>query len=317
MFLPNTDRMSQVISIEGNIGAGKSTAMKLLRRMMCELQGSTQCSADGSGKGSGMSDSCGYGTPANIVFLDEPVDDWRVKKYHNGTESMLSLFYSDAKEYGFTFQVNAFTSRQEYFVKAAAQIPSKTIHCCQKEHECGCSHRSEHSSTTFISERSMISDKIFASVAHQSGNISEVEWDVYCNFYELVTRTLLEKQKVIIYVDVPAEKCYERLVKRARGEEAGIPLEYLKSLEAAHEVMLTSFPGKVIRVNWVDSEEDSDQRKSIIEDTIGQLGLLGLATVPSDINTNFSRAEYEELMQLYNEGKDQESLGGRSQRSCS
>ena len=125
----------------------------------------------------------------------------------------------------------------------------------------------------FISERSMISDKIFASVAHKSGNISEVEWDVYCNFYELVTRTLLAKQKILVYIDVPAWKCHERLVKRARGEEVGVPIEYLTELEIAHEKMLTTFPGKVIRVPWIDSEEDSPERKAIIDDLVVQLGL--------------------------------------------
>jgi len=72
-----------IISIEGNIGSGKSTLVKLLEAKFKTSQ---------------------------IHFLSEPVDEWTNFMDENG-ETILTKFYKDQKKYSFTFQIMAYISR--------------------------------------------------------------------------------------------------------------------------------------------------------------------------------------------------------------
>jgi deoxyadenosine/deoxycytidine kinase len=72
------------VSIEGNIGSGKSTVMKYLKQY--------------------------FGNEKRIVFLEEPVDSWMHITDKNG-KNMLEKYYADTKNYAFAFQMMAYISR--------------------------------------------------------------------------------------------------------------------------------------------------------------------------------------------------------------
>jgi deoxyadenosine/deoxycytidine kinase len=75
------------ISIEGNIGSGKSTILKVIRENFPEL-----------------------------AILDEPLSDWQnvgEKKNIN----LLELYYKDQARWGFTFQIYAFMSRLNKWIE--------------------------------------------------------------------------------------------------------------------------------------------------------------------------------------------------------
>lgn len=74
-----------MIYIEGNIGAGKSTFLKLFEEYLAQ------------------------NLPHSMV-LAEPVQAWMDTQDSNG-KSILEHYYEDQKKYGFTFQMNAFISR--------------------------------------------------------------------------------------------------------------------------------------------------------------------------------------------------------------
>ena len=74
----------KIISIEGNIGSGKSTLVEKLRKS--------------------------FGGSSNICFLQEPVDIWNTIKDKEGN-TMISKFYADTKKYSFAFQMMAYISR--------------------------------------------------------------------------------------------------------------------------------------------------------------------------------------------------------------
>lgn len=76
--------MTVIISIEGNIGSGKST-------LVSELQKHFKNNRD-------------------IGFLQEPIDIWNGIKDENGI-TILEKFYQDNQKYAFQFQIMAFTSR--------------------------------------------------------------------------------------------------------------------------------------------------------------------------------------------------------------
>jgi deoxyadenosine/deoxycytidine kinase len=74
----------KIISIDGNIGSGKSTLMGKLKDY--------------------------FSNNKNVVFLKEPVDEWETITDENGT-TILEKFYGDSTKYGFSFQIMAYISR--------------------------------------------------------------------------------------------------------------------------------------------------------------------------------------------------------------
>lgn len=79
-----------IISIEGNIGSGKSTFVENLKQSYHMPENKHD--------------------PINICFLQEPVDDWNSITDKTG-ETILSKFYADSQKYAFPFQMMAYISR--------------------------------------------------------------------------------------------------------------------------------------------------------------------------------------------------------------
>jgi deoxyadenosine/deoxycytidine kinase len=74
-----------IISIEGNIGSGKSTIVEKLQQHLIHDK--------------------------SIVFLKEPLDIWESVKDPQTGENILQKFYADPEKYSFAFQVMAYASR--------------------------------------------------------------------------------------------------------------------------------------------------------------------------------------------------------------
>ena len=88
---------SQVISIEGNIGSGKSTFIKILKKKHPEF-----------------------------IYLLEPIDIWNTIVGENG-DNILTLFYKDQEKYAFAFQMMAYISRLSSLKKIINENPGKII----------------------------------------------------------------------------------------------------------------------------------------------------------------------------------------------
>ena len=86
--------MTLLITVQGNIAAGKSTLVKELQRQ--------------------------YAGNARVCFLQEPVDEWENIKNADG-ESMISLFYGNQEKYGFSFQMMAYISRLHILKEAVSK----------------------------------------------------------------------------------------------------------------------------------------------------------------------------------------------------
>jgi deoxyadenosine/deoxycytidine kinase len=74
----------QIVSIEGNIGSGKSTLMNALKQH--------------------------YKNDPYVLFLKEPVDEWAKIKDETGV-TILEKFYENQEKYAFSFQMMAYISR--------------------------------------------------------------------------------------------------------------------------------------------------------------------------------------------------------------
>lgn len=93
MISPPSSDSPRIITIEGNIGAGKSTLVDVLKTK--------------------------YSNRTDVLFLQEPVDVWS-KITQNG-KTVLELFYGDQPKYSFAFQVLAYTTRLKMIEDAMAE----------------------------------------------------------------------------------------------------------------------------------------------------------------------------------------------------
>lgn len=94
--------MTVLISIEGNIGSGKSTLINKLKEKYKELDEN------------------------KILFLKEPVDEWIDIKDKNG-KNMIECFYGDQEKYSFSFQMMAYISRLSLLKNALKKNPDVII----------------------------------------------------------------------------------------------------------------------------------------------------------------------------------------------
>jgi deoxyadenosine/deoxycytidine kinase len=76
--------MTTIISVEGNIGSGKSTILRILEEK--------------------------YKNNSKIIFLQEPVEEWN-KITDKENKTILSKFYENQEKYSFSFQMMAYISR--------------------------------------------------------------------------------------------------------------------------------------------------------------------------------------------------------------
>lgn len=169
--------------IEGNIGAGKSTFLRILKENL------------------------------NIQAVFEPHEKWQ----QVGGENLLEKFYTDTPRWAYTFQTYAFVTR---IVEQEQQA---------KRNEFGVQ----------VLERSVYSDRYcFAKNCFELGNMSSLEWKLYQEWFSWLVDTYTTKPTGFIYLQTDPTVCYERLLKRSRFEEAGVPLEYLERLHDKHEEWL-------------------------------------------------------------------------------
>ena len=170
-----------------------------------------------------------FGKP--VIFVDEPVNEWNNPIYDNNTKSALDVFYYDIFKHGFTFQILAFTTRLEYLYKETSKITESSI-CIQ--------------------DRSMLSDKkIF--FANLKDHITQLEWDTYNRFYDLVCKDFNKTEKRMIYIESTPEECIERIKSRDAKGDSKIELPYLQSHDVLHKKMIEDFikeGGIVYRFNW-------------------------------------------------------------------
>ena len=176
-----------VFCVDGNVGSGKTVLVNLLKE--------------------GIK---GIGRRYNIVYLQEPVEEWRRVKDANGV-TMLEKFYKNQERYAFPFQMMAFVSRISQLRRAVQQNPGAII----------------------ITERSVYTDRhVFAKMLYDDSKIEEVNYKVYLDWFDSFTVGL--KLAGIIYLKTTPETCLARIRKRARPGE-NISRVYSERCHAYHE----------------------------------------------------------------------------------
>lgn len=204
-----------IVSIEGNIGSGKSTLVEKLKSIYAIDDNSYNFNVD------------------NIIFLQEPVNEWEDIKNENGN-TMLELFYKDQNKYAFSFQMMAYISRLSLLKKT-----------CE-----------ENKNSIIITERSLFTDRdVFAKMLYDEKKISLENYTIYMKWFDTFINMFHISH--IIYIDTSPNICFERIEKRNRNGESSIELSYLEQVHNYHLKMLEKFEeSNLIKISTLSGNDN-------------------------------------------------------------
>jgi deoxyadenosine/deoxycytidine kinase len=155
------------LALAGNIGAGKTTAAKLI------------------------SQSFGF------ELFDEPVIDNR----------FLKDYYADMRRWSFTLQLEFLIRRVEHH---------ELIHSVKK---------------SCVQDRTLYEDpEIFAKYLHGLGHLTNAELDLYYEYFQRLSRSILPPDRVICFEVGPVDVLMDRIRTRGRAEEKGMQEQFLRGL---------------------------------------------------------------------------------------
>ena len=196
----------QIISIDGNIGSGKSTLMNYF----IEQKESFKLTEPNT----------------EFVFLLEPVDEWSDIRDESGIP-ILTKFYENTEKYAFSFQMMVYLSR--------LSLIKKHIDDFQKNKR---KHKKEK--LVIITERSLITDKeVFCKMLYDSKKISYMDYSIYNKWYNTFAHDYPISK--IIYLATDPLICSERTKQRSREGESKITAEYLWLCDNYHKNMVDTF----------------------------------------------------------------------------
>jgi deoxycitidine kinase/deoxyguanosine kinase len=203
-----------IFTVEGNIGAGKTTFLERLQREWPE---------------------------ATVVL--EPVGTWMTMKEKDGT-SLLDHFYADKKRWSYTFQTAAFLTR--------LMDTERVLEAVQKTEGPPTEGPPTEGPRVVITERSVLTDRyVFAEMLHDSGDMSDLEYDLYLRWYNRFATHI--PIKGILHLTTDPTISLERIGIRGREAETSIQKEYLEALDSQHRRWLATTTLPVFTISCVDS----------------------------------------------------------------
>lgn len=209
--------------LEGNIGAGKSTFLKMIAQHV----------------------------PQVSVGL-EPLNNWHTEL---SGQSLLKNFYENPHRWAYTLETLAMMSRI-------------------KEHQL----EQQHPCNWRIVERSIYSGYYcFARNSYASGFLLDVEWNVYQDWFDFLTRNNCLPPQGFIYLKVDPEIAFERTKKRNRSAESSLTLDYLRHIDKLHDSFLINKIGiadslKQVPVLVLDCNQEFELDKTQFEHHCKALG---------------------------------------------
>jgi deoxyadenosine/deoxycytidine kinase len=201
--------MTTIISIEGNIGAGKSTIVNELKKF--------------------YNNDCLLHEPLNgdsrlkkIIFLQEPVDEWKTIKDEDGND-ILTRFYANSKDFSFAFQMMAYISRLALLRKTIKENPNSII----------------------ITERCLYTDRhVFAQMLFNSKQMSLIEYSIYLKWWDEFNIPI----HGIVYLKTTPDISHQRVVSRNREGE-NIPINYLIDCHIHHDEYISLMKNPILEID--------------------------------------------------------------------
>jgi len=179
-----------------------------------------------------------YESDPRILFMQEPVHIWDTIRDQEG-ETILSKYYKNPEKYSFPFQMMAYTTRLMMLNKTIKENPQAEIIIC---------------------ERCLEADNnIFAKMLIDDGKIEDVCYQIYKMLYEETSHE--HKVDGIVYLDVASSICLERIGRRSRDGEGGIPVEYLDTVEKYYTDWLYDETVRAYNILVINGNKDVSYNK--------------------------------------------------------
>ena len=186
---------NMIVYVEGNIGTGKSTFIKLCENYMRNIEDK------------------GRFIP---ILIQEPVDEW-LNTVDSDNKNILEKFYEDQHRWSFTFQMNSFISRAHKISEAIK------------------SNKTDKELLLFVERSIYTDRYCFARNCFETGKMSKMEYDIYCRWNDWLSKEFNLRPSGYIYLRCSPEENVIRISQRSREGECGIPLEYLTCLHNLHD----------------------------------------------------------------------------------
>lgn len=241
MMHPKIGNQLGMVTIEGNIGAGKTRALQELERMIPSHR------------------------DVKIIYVPEPSDVWMTdqripEEYRSSLPDgsdpdkgyrYLNLFYEDPSSHAFAFQVHAYCTRTSSIYERIREMISTDDRYI------------------LVTERSVLTDKdVFTKNLISEGKFPLEYVPIYDQFWCMVAGPLASRISSILYLDVSLETCVQRMKARNRDAESSVPIEYLKRLDTSHEDMLRNRADS-ISIHRLDWNPDLNKEEGPILNNLG------------------------------------------------
>lgn len=109
------------------------------------------------------------------------------------------------------------------------------------------------------------------------GKIEDVSFQIYLKWFETFVDDCPVHQ--IVYVNTDPSTCYERIAKRSRAGESGIPLDYLQKCHRYHSDMLDResincpCSNQLVLNGNVDIYQDEENLKHMLSQVLKYIGI--------------------------------------------
>ncbi|KAL0215997.1 hypothetical protein P9112_008181 [Eukaryota sp. TZLM1-RC] len=156
------------------------------------------------------------------------------------TNPYLAKFYANPKRYALKMQVYLLRQRFIIYISALRHL-IKT-------------------GQSVILDRSIFSDEVFALTNVHVGNISKEQYQYYKSLRSQMI-DILPIPHLTIFLQTSPSVCQERVMKRARACESGIPLSYLQKLHENYQVFYKKMQEAgscVFSFDWNNFGDSSD-----------------------------------------------------------
>lgn len=178
----------------------------------------------------------------DIVFAKEPVEEFMKYKHYNP----LKLAYENPKNWTIT-QLHIINCLVNHFKKIIESSESRII----------------------VSERGVLSPKIFTRILKNNGFITDFEHQFINDYNEQEIKKIFDDNYPIdgiFYIDIPPEIALKRIRKRGRDGEDKINLQYLKDLDESFKLTLSEYEYKFpIKIVNYDDPYISDRFKEFYD----------------------------------------------------
>tara|TARA_B100001093_G_C26591768_1_gene911825 strand:+ start:194 stop:925 length:732 start_codon:yes stop_codon:yes gene_type:complete len=239
-----------ILSIEGNIGTGKSTIIRLIKEILSHISKKDINKLDQKYLNLLKQNSSGEFIYNDLEIITEPVDKWLELTDDEDNQNILDKFYRDQERWSYSFQMNAFITRAKDIL--------------------------EHSDKKLIIlERSVLTDRnVFAKLLFKDKKISTMEWKLYNEWFDWLTSSFSILPTKVIYLKASPEVSFSRIQKRSRKEESSIPYNYIERVSNAHDEWLYNHQDLTILDADKEFEKDENRKFELIKTIFREINKL-------------------------------------------